>query len=194
MGSTDVSETRHADQALWGHPRKRRHGKYSRVGPHHAKMNPMMLPRTAPTLLLLAACGDAPVPSCADGYVENGAGGCSLVESSEDGQGLDTGGPSDDAPFTLGTVRACETPADTVSYAEVGIEWGLAEPKTWNGEHAENGSVAVADFDLDGDLDVVLGFDGQAPILYSREAGGFVGTDLPVDDGLSQIGMADLDI
>jgi hypothetical protein len=87
---------------------------------------------------------------------------------------------------------ACADPADAVSFAEVGLEFGLQEPSIWMGEHAENGSIAVADFDGDGDLDVVLSFDGESPIFYARDGDRFVGSFLPIEDGLTQMGMADL--
>ena len=50
--------------------------------------------------------------------------------------------------------------------------------------------LAGMDFDNDGVGDVIMGFDGQPPILYTRDESGFIGTDLPVEDGLSQMGMA----
>ena len=157
-----------------------------------------MTPRASLLMLpLLAACSSKPSEDCAEGYVADDQGRCNLQSSSDSGQDPDTDTPADTGIihelFDVGPILDCDAPAAAVSYTEVGIEWGLAEPTVWKGEHAENGSVAVADFDLDGDLDVIMGFDGQPPILYTRDAEGFIGTDLPVEDGLSQMGMADLD-
>ena len=153
---------------------------------------------TAIAALTSAACSSKPAQDCADGYQADAQGRCQPETGTDaDGAPPDTGTEpdpgTDDGPFTIGPISACESPAAEVSYTEVGIEWGLAAPAVWMGEHAENGSIAVADFDLDGDRDVVMGFDGQPPILYTRDESGFVASDLPVEDGLSQIGMADLD-
>jgi len=145
--------------------------------------------RRAPSalgLFILSACSADPIHACADGFWVDDQGRCNQVVEEDD----DTGTP--EIPFEIGPVLTCDSPAAAVSYSEVGVEWGLAEPQVWKGEHAENGSVAVADFDLDGDLDVVIAFDGQAPTLYTRDGDRFISSDLPLEDGLSQIGMADL--
>jgi len=166
--------------------------------------------------MVLTACSTKESQDCAEGFRADAQGRCQpetggedsgspvdVVDDPVDDPGTDTGAdpaddPADDTGLTdvlfdVGPVVECASPAAEVSYSEVGIEWGLAAPTVWMGEHAENGSVAVADFDLDGDRDVVIGFDGQQPILYTRDESGFVASDLPVEDGLSQIGMADLD-
>jgi hypothetical protein len=156
-------------------------------------------------LLVLTACPGKNVQECADGFGRDAQGRCQL-ETDVDDSGTapdtvadpeDTGSDPDtevyNGPFIVGPVVECESPASEVRYTEVGIEWGLVAPATWLGEHAENGSIAVADFDYDGDLDVIMGFDRQAPVLLTRDESGFVASDLPVVDGLSQIGMADLD-
>ena len=140
-------------------------------------------------LLLLGACSDKDAQDCAAGFLPDAQGRCNPVAEGTDSggppasndepdpetdTGEDTDSPVDDGLFEMGPVLACDSPAATVSYSEVGIEWGFAPPEIWKGEHAENGSVAVADFDLDGDLDVVTGFDGQPPLLYTRDGdGGF---------------------
>ena len=139
----------------------------------------------------ILACGDLTTESCESGSAAHDRADCRPSDDIPTDQ--DTGTIPDDPYFAFGPVLACDSPAERVTYSEVGVEWGLTAPGFWNGEHAENGSVAVADFDLDGDLDVVIGFDGQAPILYTRGVEGFEAANLPVEDGLSQIGMADLD-
>lgn len=139
----------------------------------------------------VACAGGDPV-DCAEGYRVDSEGRCQPLSepSAEDTDNDSSSSENDD--FDVGPVRSCESPLSEVSYSEVGIEWGLASPEVWMGEHAENGSVAVADFDLDGDLDVVMGFDGQPPVLYTRDERGFSSSDLPLEDGLTQLGMADL--
>ena len=154
-------------------------------------------------LLVLTACPGKNAQDCADGFGRDAQGRC-VLETEVDDSGTvpgtdpeDTGSDPDtgvfDGPFDVGPVVECESPASEVRYTEVGIEWGLVAPATWMGEHAENGSIAVADFDLDGDRDVIIGYDRQAPVLLTRDEDGFVASDLPVEDGNSQLGMADLD-
>lgn len=145
-------------------------------------------------LLSVAGCGKEEQQGCASGYRADDQGRCQPEDDAPDpASGGDTGDPHEHPFFDVGPKLDCEDPVDEVSYVEVGAEWGLNEPAVWMGEHAENGSVAVADFDGDGDRDVVMGFDGQPPVFYRREGAGFVAEDLPVVDGLSQIGLADFD-
>lgn len=144
------------------------------------------------SVLTLLACAEPNTVDCAIGYRADAQGRCQpMDESNPRDSNPEADGPIDEN-FEFGPVQSCESPMPEVSYTEVGIEWGLASPRVWMGEHAENGSVAVADFDLDGDLDVVMGFDGQPPVLYTRVDAGFTASDLPLEDGLTQIGMADL--
>ena len=114
----------------------------------------------APVLFLVTACDSPTDVSCAgDNHLEDNE-RCEPPGEEADAD-ADTGAVSADVPFGFGPVLACDAPVADVSYSEVGLEWGLAAPRFWMGEHAENGSVAVADFDLDRDLDVVMGFDRQ---------------------------------
>ena len=146
----------------------------------------------APAVFLVTACDTATDVSCAEDHRPENDERCEPPDEEAEAD-ADTGTVFGGTPFGFGPILACDAPAAAVSYSEVGLEWGLAAPRFWMGEHAENGSVAVADFDLDGDLDVVMGFDRQPPILYTRGPEGFEPSDLPLEDGLSQIGMADLD-
>jgi hypothetical protein len=145
-------------------------------------------------LLSVAGCGKEEQQGCASGYRADDQGRCQPEDDAPNpAPDDDTAEPDEHPFFDVGPKLDCEDPVDEVSYVEVGAEWGLNEPAVWMGEHAENGSVAVADFDGDGDRDVVMGFDGQPPVFYRREGIGFVAEDLPVVDGLSQIGLADFD-
>ena len=73
----------------------------------------------------------------------------------------------------------CTAPADGVVYEEVGEAMGLEGRRVAALEHTESGSLAVADFDEDGDLDVVIGHNFELAVMYVREGEGFVREDLP---------------
>lgn len=138
---------------------------------------------------------------CGDGYVKDASGRCEPVSSSDDTAiSSDDTGPDDEDTGTpshprvqFGDVQACEDPQEAVRYEEVGDVMGFAPPSVYRGEHAENGAVAVADFDKDGDLDVVIASAGEPPVLYDREGDSFERSLLPGDIGPTQLGMADLD-
>jgi len=88
---------------------------------------------------------------------------------------------------------ACDDPVGAVSYTEVGGDWGLEGAEDPDGDHQEGGSMAVHDFDGDGDLDVVLSFNRTPLALYRRDAEGFTKETLdgPFDPWL--LGLADVD-
>ncbi len=98
---------------------------------------------------------------------------------------------------TLGDVQSCEEPAAEVTYTEVGAAWGLQPALDTSAEHLAGGVVAADDLDGDGDIDVVLGFAGETPLLYERDGEGFVQQEIPglagIGGGQNPITLVDLD-
>lgn len=78
-------------------------------------------------------------------------------------------------PFALGPTRPYASPQAAVSYVERAAELGLtgAHP---DGDHGESGFVVVDDFDLDGDLDILVSHlrTGGGATVYRRSEAGFV--------------------
>ena len=92
----------------------------------------------------------------------------------------------------FGPVVDCEAPQDRVTYVDESVEWGIADPLYTVPEHSEGGAIAAADFDDDGDTDIMFFFREEAPILYTRTDDAFIGTHLDASSGVTQLGMADL--
>ncbi len=111
-----------------------------------------------------------------------------------DGTGSDDSGapdsPTDSGTPTLTTVvdprlrledvLACESPAASVTYTEVGATWGLTQADTLDtDDETSGGALAVYDYDHDGDLDVIVGFKSENVVTYRNEgSGAFTRTNL----------------
>jgi len=147
-------------------------------------------------LLLLANAGCSATKSddCADGYVLGVQGRCVLLDVVEGSDSDDSGQPESMHPrMDFGPVIACDEPAPGVSYTESALEWGISEPTYSVEEHTEGGAIAQADFDLDGDLDLMFFFRQEQPVLYTRGVVGFEKSYIAASDGVTQVGMADVD-
>lgn len=145
-----------------------------------------------PWLLLFGCAGDAEPPgdSSVSDSGEVVADSCGLVAAY--GDRVD---PTWSA--TLGEVQRCDAPAAEVSYTEVGAAWGLQPALDTSAEHLAGGVLAADDFDGDGDVDLVLGFAAETPVLYLREGDGFVQQEVPglagMAGGQNPITLVDLD-
>ena len=149
-------------------------------------------------LFVISACSGEKSGDCGDGYVRDAQDRCVLSDSSHsDSGGGDTGSPSQTDPthprLDFSAVNACTNPAEAVSYTESALEWGITEPAFNVDEHTEGGAIAQADFDLDGDLDLMFFFRMEQPVLYTRGSEGFEKSYIEASNGVSQVGMADVD-
>ncbi len=91
----------------------------------------------------------------------------------------------------LGEVRACAAPSP-LSYTEAGEALGLTGGPDPDAPHHHGGSLAVADLDDDGDLDLVLGWSQSPPQLWRRGDRGFTRETLPGPDGTFLLNLADV--
>jgi hypothetical protein len=160
------------------------------------------LPLAVFVLGLAAACGsetkepeyvDRP-GSAADDTAEPDGG-----DSGSDTDTDDSGTPVDDtgvetSRFDLGDVRPCESPLPDVQYVEVGEEMGLMPPTYFFDEHVEGGAAAVADFDQDGDIDIMMANRGEPAILFDRVGDVFERIEMPGNDGPIQLSIFDADL
>lgn len=100
----------------------------------------------------------------------------------------DTAQPLD---LVLGVPQVCEAPVASVSYADAAEAWGLhgmTVPLT-NGK-SDGGGVVVDDLDGDGDLDIVLSYQGESQLwVFRRNGDHFEATAVPaVDPYLPSLG------
>ena len=97
----------------------------------------------------------------------------------------DSAMPSNDA-FTLSASEplSCDSPVTNVSYTDAAAAWGLhgmTVPLTSG--RSDGGGVAVDDLDGDGDLDVVLTYQGEEAIwIFLRDGDQFTGESVPAID------------
>jgi hypothetical protein len=95
--------------------------------------------------------------------------------------------------INAGPVRPCAEPLPDVIWQEVGASMGLSGNPDPAAIHHHGGGLAVVDIDGDDDLDVILSFPGQPPVLYWREGDSFVPESLPAPEEAFHVGVADLD-
>ncbi len=95
----------------------------------------------------------------------------------------------------MGPVQVCEDPVESVTYTERSAELGLEGPIVpTEGRGGSGASVAVADFDQDGDLDMVLGFPDEPLIIYRWEGEAWIkGETFPHTRDTNSMNIADLD-
>jgi len=117
------------------------------------------------------------------------------VDDTGDSGGDDTGSvvPGDLPDWLEGTEpQTCDEPMGDVVYQEVGVSMGLRGRLEEAQEHTESGALAVADFDEDGDLDVMIGHSFEEAMMFMREGDAFVQVELPGDLDVVGLGLGDL--
>jgi hypothetical protein len=100
-------------------------------------------------------------------------------DASKESGNLGESGPGTiDERLVLGEVQACENPASTTSYTEVGGAWNLQEPMNNPEKHEESASFAVGDLDGNGGLDVVNFNREGTSYLYMHQGDHFEASQL----------------
>jgi len=125
-------------------------------------------------LVWILACAERPSPPSGSAL--------EVTDASAEGAVCDALLPPPDHPtlaLEAGAVRDCAAPLDGVRWTEVAAQMGLSGSDGGVTEHNTGGIAVVDDFDLDGDLDIVLGFADGSPRYYERTAEGFVGGEIP---------------
>ncbi|GDX82043.1 hypothetical protein LBMAG42_38540 [Deltaproteobacteria bacterium] len=86
----------------------------------------------------------------------------------------DSDPPTTEAPswLDLQAETACGAPVP-LAYRDMALEWGLSGLDNPDGDHLNGGGAAVADFDSDGDLDVLLAYAGFPLYLYRWDGAAF---------------------
>ncbi|MFT5679702.1 MAG: hypothetical protein ACI8RZ_000607 [Myxococcota bacterium] len=106
---------------------------------------------------------------------------------------LGCSGPALPEGITLGAPQTCENPLPGPSWTEVGAAMGLLGNPQPDYPHHHGGSAAVDDFDLDGDLDIILSYPVGPPVLYTRDGERFTATELPGPEVTFLLNLADVD-
>lgn len=87
----------------------------------------------------------------------------------------------------------CAAPAAALRYADVGAAWGLLDTADGDRFGHDNGAVAMADFDLDGDDDVLISHRTDG-VWYQENLGGRLGMRLALElEDVAFIAVGDID-
>ena len=99
--------------------------------------------------------------------------------------------------FIVGDYKPCESPI-SLSFSEVAASMGIQGSPNYDAPHDhDGGSLAVDDFDGDGDLDVVMALKDDFPWMYRRDGDEFVRQELntwsQVPPSVWSLGLGDFD-
>lgn len=81
--------------------------------------------------------------------------------------------------LSLETEVECAAPT-SLAFRDMAPEWGLSGVSNPDGNHLNGGGAGVADFDRDGDLDVLLAYSGLPLYLYRWEGSAFVAESITI--------------
>ena len=102
--------------------------------------------------------------------------------------------PEESAPEKLSlTPLPCTAPVDTLTYREVGESWGLVDTTVPTDLPASGGAVGLADFDGDGDDDVLVAKEGEGLWLHFNEGGSLTPTLILEHGSVGTFTTADID-
>lgn len=97
-----------------------------------------------------------------------------------------------DERLQLGDIQACPQPLAAVRYEEVGETWGLTGSRNPDADHLNGGGLVIEDIDSDGDLDLLIFYDGDPPVLYRHEAGEMIREELDLPEMIGAPTVFDL--
>jgi hypothetical protein len=103
--------------------------------------------------------------------------------------------PVREVTIELGEVQQCEEPLSGPRYTEVGESLGLLGSSLPLSEHSTGGAAVVDDFDLDGDLDFLVGFRQAETTLYRNTGTSWEIESMDLSPGAASntIALADID-
>ena len=138
-------------------------------------------------VLLLAACSpnDPSKPRVVDtawSVDDPEAGSCAAIYDGPDARIL----PPDR------TFAACDS-ASPIWYEDVAVAWGFTPPTIEGNDHSKGGTVAVHDFNNDGWLDIMFGYNNADLMYFVGSADGFRMQRIEGAGGDGQLTLFDMD-